>query len=161
VHRLHNKLDDSIGTKGDVFVHDGTSWVQLAVGTNAYVIVADSAQASGVKWAAQSGSSGGGLSVSRLTVNTTLTDQGIYIVDSSVAIRTITLPLLSAVPSTGYRIHIKREGVNNVILQRQSSDTFEDSTTTKTLFTNWSGFVCFADDAATAWMIGGFFGSVS
>ncbi len=101
------------------------------------------------------------LSVTRLTSNTTLTDQGIYIVDSSAGIRTITLPLLSAVPITGYRIQIKREGANNVVLQRQGSDTFEDGTTTKTMFLNYSGFVCFADDAASDWMIGGFLGSVS
>jgi hypothetical protein len=101
------------------------------------------------------------LAVSRLTTNTTLTDQGIYIVDSSVGIRTITLPLLSAVPATGYRIQIKREGSFDVILQRQGSDTFEDGTTTKTLFSDFGGFVVFADDAATDWMIGGRLGSVT
>lgn len=38
-------------TKGDLIVHDGSDNVRLAVGTNDYVLTADSAQASGVKWA--------------------------------------------------------------------------------------------------------------
>lgn len=41
-------------TKGDLIVNDGSDNVRLAVGTNNYVLTADSSQASGVKWAAQS-----------------------------------------------------------------------------------------------------------
>lgn len=41
-------------TKGDLIVNDGSDNVRLAVGTNSYVLTADSAQASGVKWAAVS-----------------------------------------------------------------------------------------------------------
>ena len=39
-------------TKGDLIVHDGTDNVRLGVGTNAFVLTADSVQATGVKWAA-------------------------------------------------------------------------------------------------------------
>jgi hypothetical protein len=42
-------------TKGDLIVSNGTDNVRLAVGTDAYVLTADSTQASGVKWAAASG----------------------------------------------------------------------------------------------------------
>ena len=42
-------------TKGDLIVSNGTDNVRLAVGTDAYVLTADSAQATGVKWAAASG----------------------------------------------------------------------------------------------------------
>jgi hypothetical protein len=45
-------------TKGDVIVHNGTENIRVAVGTNGQVLTADSAEASGVKWAA----AGGGLS---------------------------------------------------------------------------------------------------
>jgi len=43
-------------TKGDVIVFDGTNNIRLAVGTNNYVLTADSSQSSGLKWAAASGS---------------------------------------------------------------------------------------------------------
>lgn len=42
-------------TKGDLIVSDGTDNVRLGVGTNNYVLTADSAQATGVKWAAAAG----------------------------------------------------------------------------------------------------------
>lgn len=44
-------------TKGDLIVSNGTDNVRLAVGTNAYVLTADSTAATGVKWAAASGGS--------------------------------------------------------------------------------------------------------
>lgn len=37
-------------TKGDVIVNNGTDNIRLAVGTNDYVLTADSAEVSGVKW---------------------------------------------------------------------------------------------------------------
>jgi hypothetical protein len=56
-------------TKGDILVATGASTLtKLAVGTNGHVLTADSAEASGVKWAAASG--GGGLSSSTLLVFT-------------------------------------------------------------------------------------------
>jgi len=43
-------------TKGDIIVSNGTDNIRLAVGTDGHVLTADSAQASGVKWAASGGS---------------------------------------------------------------------------------------------------------
>ena len=43
-------------TKGDLLVDDGTNVIRVAVGSNDQVLTADSAQASGVKWAAAGGS---------------------------------------------------------------------------------------------------------
>lgn len=45
-----NRLSNLQTTKGDVIVHDGTTTQRLGVGSNDTVLVADSAQASGVKW---------------------------------------------------------------------------------------------------------------
>ena len=45
-------------TKGDLIVHDGTNDVRLPVGTNNFVLTADSTQASGLKWAASAGGGG-------------------------------------------------------------------------------------------------------
>jgi hypothetical protein len=42
-------------TKGDIVVHDGTNNIRVPIGTTNYVLTADSAQASGLKWAPQTG----------------------------------------------------------------------------------------------------------
>jgi hypothetical protein len=55
---LDAQLTDIAGltpTKGNIIVGNGTNFVSVGVGTNDYVLTADSAQASGVKWAAASG----------------------------------------------------------------------------------------------------------
>jgi len=46
-------------TKGDIIVHNGTANVRVPVGTNGHALIADSAEASGVKWAAAGGGGGG------------------------------------------------------------------------------------------------------
>lgn len=46
-------------TKGDLIAYDGTDNIRIPVGTDTYVLTADSTQASGLAWAA--GGSGGGL----------------------------------------------------------------------------------------------------
>jgi hypothetical protein len=48
-------LDDTTITaaaKGDMLVHNGTAWIDLTVGSNDEILTADSAEASGIKWAA-------------------------------------------------------------------------------------------------------------
>lgn len=42
-------------TKGNVIVSNGSAWINLGVGSNDEVLTADSAEASGVKWAAAAG----------------------------------------------------------------------------------------------------------
>ena len=58
-------------TKGDLIVNDGTDNVRLPVGTDNYVLTADSAQASGIKWALASGS---GATI----INDTTTSTNVY-----------------------------------------------------------------------------------
>jgi hypothetical protein len=48
-----------ITTKGDLIVRGASAPARLGVGTNGHVLTADSAETTGVKWAAPSG--GGGL----------------------------------------------------------------------------------------------------
>jgi hypothetical protein len=46
-------------SKGDLIVHNGTTDIRLAVGTDNHVLTADSSVAAGVKWAAAGGGGGG------------------------------------------------------------------------------------------------------
>jgi hypothetical protein len=56
-------------TKGDLIVHDGTDNIRVAVGaTNGHVLTVDSAEASGIKWAAASG--GGAVVAVRSAIKT-------------------------------------------------------------------------------------------
>jgi hypothetical protein len=45
-----NELTSTMTTKGDILTHDASSFERLAVGTNDYALVADSAEATGLKW---------------------------------------------------------------------------------------------------------------
>lgn len=42
---------NTLTTKGDVYVFDGTNLIRLGVGTNGQLLTADSGEASGLKWA--------------------------------------------------------------------------------------------------------------
>jgi hypothetical protein len=57
-------------TKGDLIVSNGTANVRQAVGTDTYVLTADSTTATGVKWAA-GGGGGGSLTISNDTTTAT------------------------------------------------------------------------------------------
>ena len=46
-------------TKGDLIAYDGTDNIRIPVGTDTYVLTADSTQASGLAWAAGGGGGGG------------------------------------------------------------------------------------------------------
>ncbi len=56
---LLSKLE--AGTKGDLGISNGTNFIKVAVGTNNQVLTADSAEASGIKWA--TGGGGGGINI--------------------------------------------------------------------------------------------------
>ncbi len=82
-------------TKGDVIVHNGTDNIRLAVGTNGQALVADSAEASGLKWATVSG--GGPFTSADITdlAKASQDSVGTILVDSS----TIDFTYTDATPS--------------------------------------------------------------
>ena len=69
-----NSMATAIDAKGDLVVGTGAdAFSRLAVGTNNYLLTADSAEATGLKWAAPA--SGGGMTlISTLTFNNTVTN---------------------------------------------------------------------------------------
>jgi hypothetical protein len=67
-------------TKGDLIVNNGTNNVRLGVGTNNYVLTADSTQSTGVKWAPASGGSS-----TAPTVQTFTSGSGTYTTPTSPA----------------------------------------------------------------------------
>lgn len=56
----------SLTTKGDILTHDGSDHIRLPVGTDGYILVADSGEASGLNWIANSG---GGLAAGDFVFN--------------------------------------------------------------------------------------------
>ena len=65
-------------TKGDIIVHNGTDNIRVPVGTDGHALVADSTQASGVKWAA--GGGGGGKVAQVVRASTTTTNSGTTVI---------------------------------------------------------------------------------
>lgn len=68
-------------TKGDLFTYD-TGDQRLAVGTNGQVLTADSAEATGIKWATPSGGSGGGFDHEKVFVASVSGQETFNIVDT-------------------------------------------------------------------------------
>lgn len=80
-----NSMATAIDAKGDLVVGTGAdTFSKLTVGTNGYLLTADSAEATGLKWAAAAGGSSkvvqivmGNTSTQTITTSTTLVDSGL------------------------------------------------------------------------------------
>lgn len=114
-------------TKGDVLVDDGTNVVRLAVGTDGYVLKANSGATNGIEWAAESGSA---LSVtSKTTTYTATTADDVILADTSGGAWTLTLP--TAVGNSGKTFIIRKtDSSSNVLtIDGNSSETIDGLTT--------------------------------
>jgi len=97
-----------------------------------------------------------------VSANFTITKQGIYIVDSAAAIRTVTLPTLASVSASGFRVIIKRLGANFVDVDAAGSDEYEVAgITSKRLFNDSSALSLVAHSQATDWLELGFYGGIN
>jgi hypothetical protein len=64
-------MNSDLDTKGEILVGDGSGDpTALSVGTNGYILTADSSEATGVKWAANAGGGGGGGGISNVVEDT-------------------------------------------------------------------------------------------
>lgn len=108
------------------------------------------------------GGGGSGLSVFYVTSSQTISVGGVYVVNTSGGNRTITLPLVSTVGSTGMRVVVKRLGGNYCYVVTQGSDHFDlDSIDQKTLWVDDSAVSLAAiPSVANTWMEFGQFGNV-
>ncbi|MBV6514153.1 MAG: hypothetical protein FMNOHCHN_03743 [Ignavibacteriaceae bacterium] len=115
-------------TKGDLIVHNGTTNIRLPVGTNNHVLTADSAETSGVKWAALP--SAGNLSVTSKTANyTATTSDDIIKCDATSGSFIITLPTASG--NTGkvfYIIKTDSSLSNAVTIEPDGTETIDGYT---------------------------------
>lgn len=116
-------------TKGDLIVHNGTTNIRLGVGTNGQVLTADSAEISGVKWAASSGGSTN-LSVATKTTAYTLTSSDdVILADASSAAFTLTLPAAASNSGKVFRIDKVDSSDNVVTIDANASETINGNLT--------------------------------
>ncbi len=104
-------------TKGDLVAHDGTDNVRLAVGTNGYVLTADSTAATGVAWAASSGTV---TSVNGQTgvVVLSATDVGALPITGG----TVTGPTVVSMSSSSAALRVTQTGLGNALLVEDSTN---------------------------------------
>ena len=104
-------------TKGDLVAHDGTDNVRLAVGTNGYVLTADSTAATGVAWAASSG-----------TVTSVNGQTGVVVLGATdvsalpITGGTVTGPTVVSMSSTSTALRITQTGTGNALLVEDSAN---------------------------------------
>lgn len=89
--------------------------------------------------------------VSYVSTDTTLSTQGIYIVDSSSQNITMTLPAISAVGTDGLKFTIIREGDNFVYVVAAGSDEYWDTLVQKTIYDDYGAVAIVAHDTDDEW----------
>lgn len=139
--------------------------VNLVEGANVTLTVADDAGSEEVDVTIAAAASGGSAGLDHFLVssNTTITSAGIYVVNSTSQVVTLTLPLVSSVPATGFIVRAKRLGTNLVYLATQGADHFDlNGITTKVLFVDDAAIMVSAmSGVANTWMEWGLYGTVT
>ena len=134
-----------ITTKGDLIVGDGTDNIRLAVGTNDYVLTADSAEATGVKWAAAGGGGSSTLVIDNKTAAYTVVagDLGKIINCTS---GTFTISLTSAATlGAGFNVTIWNTSTTStdaITIDPDGTETLDGRTTIQIYPGNFVELVC-------------------
>jgi hypothetical protein len=115
-------------SKGDLIVHNGTTDIRLAVGTDNHVLTADSSVAAGVKWAAAAGGASP-ITISNKTGAYTVVagDLGTIINCTS---GTFTVSLTAAATlGSGFNCWVWNTGTGAITIDPAGSETIDGSTT--------------------------------
>lgn len=133
-------------TKGDLVAYSTTP-VRVGVGSNGQILTADSTAASGVSWQP---ASGGGLTVTAISGNTTLANGVVYMVTTSAPL-TLTLPT----PTSGTMMYFKdvsgTANTNNITVARFATEMIEGVAASAVFSTNYGAWHLIAD--GTNWWI--------
>jgi hypothetical protein len=137
-------------TKGDVYTYS-TVDARLGVGTNGQVLTADSAEATGLKWATPSGGGGGGLTVTTQTGATYSAANGDFVLINA-ATHTVTLPA----PSADDTIAVKmiNATVTDIQVKTQTGDNIDGtdySTNGLQIYNQYDSYTFISD--GTNWFI--------
>jgi hypothetical protein len=140
----------AVSAKGTIFTHDGTNQKQLAVGTNDYVLTADSTAANGIKWAASAGG-GGGLPATTAKTTTYEATNADYFIECSTAGGAWTLTLYSAASNAGEILVITKTTSDASILtiDGASSETINGNLT-DTIVDQWGSIMIYSN--GTNWI---------
>lgn len=142
-------------TKGDIYAHNGTSPVRLGVGSNNLVLTADSAEATGLKWASASANKS---YRSVVTTDTATTSDDILVLSGA----SFTQTLFTAVGNTGKVLDIVHNGTSLTqvyTIDANASETINGATTyllytngeRLRIVSNGSNWVILSHETATGW----------
>lgn len=154
-----------VGVKKNGSLVGSRRGINFVEGSNITLAISDDAgneEVDVVITGAAGGGGVGGMPVFWKTSNFTISESGVYLVDSSTQVVTATLPALAAVGADGMRVIIKRHGANYVDVDTNAADDFEPgSLQTLRLFTNWSALSLAGSTAGDYWYELGFYGSIT
>lgn len=158
-----NAFVNTLTSKGDLLTRSASADVRLGVGANTHVLVADSAEASGMKWAAITTAQVPTLSSVKVpTVDTSaqtdsytlaLADAGKVVEMGKATAQTLTIPLNSSVAfPVGTKVDVIQTGAGEVTVAAAAGVTLESEGSKKKINARWQA-VTLVKRGADSWVL--------